>query len=72
MTNAKTDKFKIFIMNIFQFLGYGTLAIIVLYLAYLLFLSVVALLWFLIKVVFWIALLITIVWFLLKPGVFKF
>lgn len=59
-------------MNIFQFLGYGILAIIALYLAYIIFLSLVSLLWFLIKVVILAALLITIVWFLSKQGFFKF
>jgi hypothetical protein len=59
-------------MNIFQFLGYGILAVMVLYLVYLIFLGLVSLLGFLFKVVILSALLIAIVWFLSKLGLFKF
>ncbi len=55
-----------------QLIGYGALAIVALYLAYMVSTTVVLLFWFLIKALFYGIFLAVIVWFLHKKGFFDF
>jgi len=55
-----------------QYIGYGALAIVALYLAYVVFTSLISLFAVLIKILFYGVLLGAIVWFLHKKGFFEF
>jgi len=55
-----------------QLIGYATLAIIALYLAYEVSTSIILLFWFLTKILFYGILLAVIIWFLYKKGFFEF
>ncbi|MEN8216901.1 MAG: hypothetical protein ABFS56_11135 [Pseudomonadota bacterium] len=59
-------------MNPQQYIGYGALAIIGLYLAYVVSTSLISLFAVLIKILFYGILLGVIVWFLRKKGFFEF
>jgi len=59
-------------MSNHNIIGYSILAIIALYLAYVISTNIIWLLWLLIKLIVYSILLVGILWFLYKNGFFKF
>lgn len=58
-------------MTTFQYISYGVLALVGLYLIYLIASSVIWLFWMLLKILIYGALLAAIIWFLYKKGFFE-
>jgi hypothetical protein len=59
-------------MPLFQLIGYSALALVALYLAYVISTILIGLLWHLAQILFYGTLLGAIVWFLYKQGFFDF
>lgn len=57
-------------LNIFQYISYGVLSLIALYLIYMITTSVIWLFWMLITILVYGGLLIAVIWFLHKQGFF--